>query len=436
MSELALLGGNPVRTKLFDAYNTIGAEEKRAAAEVLETGNLSQFIGAWHPDFLGGPKVRAFEEAWADFCQAKYAVAVNSNTSGLFAAVGAAGLQPGDEVVVSPYSMSASAIAPVMYGAVPIFADIDEDIFCISPESFEKVITPRTKAIIVVHIFGHPADMDGIMRVARKHGILVIEDCAQVPGALYQGRPLGTFGHMGVYSLNYHKHIHTGEGGIVVTNEEGISQRLQLIRNHGENAMLPMGLTGNLLNTWGQNLRMPEIEAAIGLEQLKKLPALISARIERATDFSRRLKSYSGLTPPLVRPEAKHVYYSHAVKFDSSAVGIHRNTFVKALSAEIPSAKLRETTPLIGAGYVRPLYLLPFFQSRLSQCSFNCPRYEGQVSYASGICPVTERMHNTELFGHEFIRPSMSSEDIDDVFRAIDKVYSNLTSLKAWETKQ
>src|SRR5262245_1176188 len=135
MSKLALLGGTPVRTKLFAAYNTIGEEEKRAAMKVLDSGNLSQLLGAWHDAFFGGPNVRAFEAAWARAFQAKYAVSVNSNTSGLMAAMGAAGVGPGDEVIVSPYSMSASAIAPLVYGAVPVFADIEDETFCMSPEA-------------------------------------------------------------------------------------------------------------------------------------------------------------------------------------------------------------------------------------------------------------------------------------------------------------
>lgn len=435
MEKLALLGGKPLRTKLFAAYNTIGAEEKAAVMKVLDSGNLSQYIGAWHHDFYGGPAVREFEAAWADFFRAKHAVSVNSNTSGLFAAMGAIGILPGDEVIVSPYTMSASAIAPVVYGGVPVFADVDPDIFCISPEAFRKAITPRTKAILIVHIFGHPADMDEIMKIANEHKIIVVEDCAQVPGGHYKGRPLGTIGAMGVFSLNYHKHIHTGEGGVVVTNSDYYADRLHLIRNHGENVVEPKKTEGDLRNTWGFNFRLPEIEAAIGIEQLKKLPGLNDTRVQIAEEFSQRMKSYPGLTPPVVREGSRHVYYVHAVKVGSAA-GIKRTSLVKALSAELPSAVLRETAPLIGAGYVRPLYLAKFYQEKLATCSFNCSRYEGSVSYRKGLCPVAERMHYEELFTHEYIRPSMSREDIEDFFRALDKVYSNIPALQQWERSQ
>ncbi|MEO6832322.1 MAG: DegT/DnrJ/EryC1/StrS family aminotransferase, partial [Chitinophagaceae bacterium] len=174
MVNLAIKGGKPVRTQLFPAYNTIGVEEKNAAIEVLDSGNLSQYLGAWTPDFLGGPKVRAFEAAWAEAIGVKHAVSVNSNTSGLFTAIGALGIQPGDEVIVSPYSMSASAIAPLVYGGIPVFADIDPVTFCMAPASIEACVTERTKAILVVHIFGHPADMDAIMDIARRHNLAVI----------------------------------------------------------------------------------------------------------------------------------------------------------------------------------------------------------------------------------------------------------------------
>lgn len=430
MQTLALLGGKPVRTELFSAYNTIGSEEKKAVQEVLDSGNLSQFIGAWHADFYGGPKVRAFEEAWAQFVGAKHCISVNSNTSGLFAAIGALDIKPGDEVIVSPYTMSASAVAPLIYGGVPVFADVDENHFCISPKAFEKAITPRTKAILIVHIFGHPADMDAILAIAKKHNIRVIEDSAQAPYGTFQGKNVGVLGDIGVFSLNYHKHIHTGEGGMITTNDDVLAERLQLIRNHGENVVGPKGIK-NISNTLGYNFRMPEIEAAIGLEQLKKLPRLIEERIQIAEQFTQKMKQYTGITPPFVRPGNRHVYYVHANKFDSQKVGIHRNTFVKALSAELPSAVLRETAPLIGAGYVKPLYLLPIYQQRAH------PALQGSsVSYEKGICPTAERMHFSELFSHEFMRPSMSAKDIQDVFNAFDKVLSNVGKLKEWEIEK
>jgi perosamine synthetase len=429
MAQLAINGGKPIRTQLFPAYNTIGEEEKSAVMKVLDSGNLSQFLGAWHKDFYGGPTVQQFEKDWATTFGSKYAISVNSNTSGLFTAIGACGIKAGDEVIVSPYTMSASALAPVIYGAVPVFADVDEHNYGLNPESIEKHITPRTKAILVVHLFGNPAKMDEIMSIARKHNLKVIEDCAQAPMATYRGKPVGTIGDIGIFSLNYHKHIHTGEGGVLTTNNDQLAERIYLIRNHGENIVEPKGVQ-DVFNTHGFNYRMTEMEAAVGIEQLKKLPGLIEERLENAAYFSSQIRKMAGIVSPFVEPGSKHVYYLQALKFDKQIIGINRNTFVNAIKAEIPSAVLREDTPLIGAGYVRPLYLQPLYQQRATHCSFNCEKYKGQVDYSEGICPVAEKLHFEELITHEYIRPGMTKEDMMDVINAIKKIIVNIDELR------
>lgn len=427
--KLAIHGGSPVRTKLFPAYNPIGQEEKSAAMRVLESGNLSQFLGAWHKDFFGGPEVRAFEESWSKAFDCRHSISVNSNTSGLITAVGACGIQPGDEVIVSPYTMSASALAPILYGGIPVFADIDERNFGLCPRSVAAKITPRTKAILVVHIFGNPAKMDEIMALAAQHNLKVIEDCAQAPFAEYKGRKVGTIGHLGVFSLNYHKHIHTGEGGVITTNDDFLAERCQLIRNHGEVVVEAKGVT-DFTNSYGQNYRLTEIQAAIGSEQLKKLPCLIEERLENAAYLAGRLGGIPGLTPPVTEEHSRHVYYLQAFRYSRDVLCVPRERFIAAIKAEIPSAVLREDTPLIGGGYVRPLYLQPLYQKRAAGCSFNCPKYDGTVSYDKGICPTAERMHFEELFTHEFMRPGMTRADLDDVVAAFEKVAANADALE------
>jgi len=431
MSKLAILGGEPVRKKSFPGHNPIGEEEKRAVVEVLESGVLSKFIGAWHPDFYGGKKVQELEKAWADFVGARYAISVNSNTSGLFAAVGAAGIGPGDEVIVPPYTMAATATAVIGYNAIPVFADIQDDIFCIDPKSIEERITSRTKAIIVVHLFGHPADMDSILKIARKYNLVVIEDAAQAPGAIYKGRRVGALGDMTVFSLNYHKHIHTGEGGIITTNSDYYAERLQLIRNHGEAVVEAKGVT-NIVNAFGFNFRLTEIQASIGLAQLKKLPRLLDERIQNADYLSRYIGSLPGIKAPVVYPKCKHVYYVQPFLFDENIVGISREKFVEALCAELPTAEDRDWH-LVYNGYATPLYLQPMFQKKIAYgrngCPFKCPWYEGRVNYEKGLCPVTERIESKHMIGTEFIRPPATLEDMKDVVRAFEKVYENRSEL-------
>lgn len=424
MTRLALNGGLPVRTRPFPDYVTIGEEEKRAVAAVLDSTVLSKFLGAWSPEFYGGPRVRQLEEEWTQYFHIKHAVTVNSATSGLNAAIGAAGVGPGDEVIVAPYTMSASAACALVYNAVPVFADIDPDIFCLTADSIRKCITPRTKAVVVVDLFGHPADIDGIMALAREHNLVVIEDAAQAPGALYHGRQAGTLADMGVFSLNYHKTIHTGEGGVVVTNNDDYADRMQLIRNHAE-VVLPKKGVKTLVNMLGFNYRMTEIEAAIGSEQLKKLERLTKPRIEVADYLTEHLRRLPGLKTPVTRPGVRHGWYLYTMRYDATITGVPRAKFAAALKAEgLP----------IFEGYVEPIYLQPMYQEKQLygslHCPLQCPHYKGNVCYDRGICPVTERMHYEEVIFTNVCHANTTRADLDDFVRAFDKVYGNLGALK------
>jgi Predicted pyridoxal phosphate-dependent enzyme apparently involved in regulation of cell wall biogenesis len=423
MTRLAIAGGKPLRNTPFPVYRTIGSEEQAAVAAVLESGELSGFLGTWSPSFHGGPNVQRLERDWESFFKVKHAVAVNSATSGLYAAVGAAGVGPGDEVIVSPYTMTASASAAIVYGAIPVFADIDEETFCITPDAIRKCITPSTKAIIVVDLLGHPAEMDGIMQIARDHDLVVIEDAAQAPGATYHGRYAGTLAHIGVFSLNYHKTIHTGEGGVVVTDDSRLAERLQLIRNHGEVVVKAKGVE-DIVNLVGFNYRMTEIEAAIGIEQLKKLPALLQPRIAAAEYLNTHLKSVPGLSTPVVRDGVVHGYYRYAIRFDEREIGVSRDRFVDALNAEgIPMVK----------GYTEPLYLAPMYQKKIAFGRDGFPwtysGYKGSVSYAPGICPVNERLYYKELMCTDVCHAGSTQADLLDVVMAFEKVLANRNEL-------
>lgn len=424
MSKLALFGGSKAITEAFSRYNSIGREEVEAVKAVVETGVLSQFLGSWDPDFYGGQKVQEFERAWEKYFNVKYAVTVNSNTSGLIVALGAVGVKPGDEVVVSPWTMSASATSVLVWNAIPVFADIEEETFNLDPVSIKKNVTPYTKAIMVSDIFGHSADFDAIMAIAKKHNLKIIEDCAQAPGALYKGRYAGTIADIGVFSLNYHKHINTGEGGVCVTNDSELAQRMQLIRNHAEAVVEDKGVT-DLSNMIGFNLRMTEIQAAIGIEQLKKLRSLVEERVNFANRLSEGIRDLKGLRIPVVKPNCTHVYYDYPLLFNKKEVGVGRDLVVKALRAEGVSAT---------GGYCN-LHLLPIYQHKIAYGTNGFPWsaefYKGQVSYQKGICPVAEQLHDKRYMGISWCLYRYTNRQIDSIIQAFHKIWNNLGELES-----
>jgi perosamine synthetase len=424
--DLALNGGKPLRTKGWSDNFTTGEEEVEAAARAIRSGYLSLFEGSFTPDapfsFKGGPEVQKLEKLWRDYYGCRHAISVNSATSGLFMAMGAAGVGYGDEVIVSPYTMSACALAPLIYGAIPVFADVEAETGCLDPDSIEKLISPNTKAILVVHQFGIPADMDRIMDIAGRHGLIVVEDCAQAHAALYKGRYVGTIGHIGVFSLNVNKTIQSGEGGVCVTDDDDLAYRLQLIRNHGEAVV---GLAGyeEITNIAGFNYRMTEVTAAIAAVQIGRLDKLNTARMELVQQMNEGLASLGFLRPLKGRNECSGqgcchaTYYIYPMRFDSGPAGCSRKEFVDALNAE---------GLMMAQGYVRPLYLQPLYQRKhlfKNGYPFSAPENLNlRQAYDAGTCPVTERLHFQELISSEHIRPPHDASDIDDILKAIRKV--------------
>lgn len=420
---LAIFGGEPVNKKQFEWNSLIGEEEKRAALEVLESKVLSDFYGSAGERFLGGKNVRAFESEWATSFGSKFAVSMNSATSCLYAAIGALGLGEGDEVIVPPLTMSASVVCVLGYQAIPVFADLESDYFCLDPKSVEEKITTRTKAIVAVNLFGQPANFSALRLIAEKHRLTIIEDCAQAPGAQYSGRAAGTLGKIGIFSLNCHKAIQCGEGGIAVTDDEELALRLQLIRNHAESVVEGMGYT-NLINMLGQNYRLTEIQAAIARTQLKKLQAVNTYKQEMAECLNKALSPFPFLQIPKVRPEATHVYYLYVLKYDQRILGISRDTFIRALNAEGYQASY---------GYVKPLYLLPLFQKKIlytNGAPFNGNKENQETEYPKGLCPVSERLHFEEIFYPNLIRYKITREDVMTFARAVEKVASSAHELR------
>ncbi len=430
-SKPAILGGPQVRTMPFPKRRTMGLEEKQAVSEVMDSDVISAFFGSPGELFLGGPKVKKFEEQWALQYGFKHAISVNSWTSGLMIALGSVDIEPGDEVICSCYTMSASASCCFFYGAIPVFADVEPDTYCIDPDSIEKLITPRTKAIIVVHLFGGIASMDRILALAEKHNIKVIEDAAQSPGIKYKGKPVGALGHIGGFSLNYHKHIHTGEGGMLATNDDNIATKARMIRNHGENCIESLGVE-DFSNYVGGNFRLTELQAAIGIEQLKKLDKYVSTRQNLAAHFTCNLASIDGLLVDQ-NDNPNNAYYMYPLKYDSAKIGLSRKLFVKAVLAELPTPSDFEDTALAG-GYLKPLYLNPIYQKQIAIGKKGFPfsmNKDIKYDYSKGICPVAEKLYEKELLLSPLIREPLSISDVDDIVAAIQKVIDNAKDISA-----
>ncbi|MBI2102876.1 DegT/DnrJ/EryC1/StrS family aminotransferase [Candidatus Woesearchaeota archaeon] len=426
--KLALFGGEPTFTGALPITNTIGVEEKEAVNRVMDRGILSSFVGRWDDRFYGGPEVRRFESIFAQKFKVNNAVSFNSATTALQAAIAAAGIGPGDEVITSPYTMSATASCILANHAIPIFADIDEHTFCLDPVDVRKKITPRTKAILSVNIFGHVPDYDQLLAIAREHGLLLIEDCAQSPAAFYKGRYAGTIGDMGVFSFNFHKTMHCGEGGVLVTQDERLAFRAQLVRNHGEVVLdeVPVSDSRKQEIVLGSNYRLSELHAAIATEQLQKLDFLTKARVALADYLTLKLKGIPGLESVFVRSGCTHVYYIYPLKYDENYWGFPRSKFAQALKAE--GAPIAE-------GYVKPLYLIPLYQRRKMYPRTAFPFVSLDSSddphYQKGSCPVAERMYEKELLTTNICRYPLTRDEIDRFISAIQKIDRHKRELRS-----
>lgn len=423
-ADVAIFGGTPVRTRPFPPYPLIGEEEKRAVMEVLESGRLSTFAASTGQEFLGGKKIREFEDNFTRYHGMQHAIAVNSATAGLHIALAAAGVGPGDEVIVPPYTFTATASSVLMANAIPVFADVDPHTYCLDPGKIKDAITERTKAIIPVHLLGHPAEMDEIMAIAADHHLVVVEDCAQAPGAEYKGSRVGTIGQLGVFSFQETKNMITGEGGMVLTNDPWLAERCRMLRNHGE-AIVAGKSRQYLSNMVGWNYRMTEMEAAIGVEQLKKLDQMNQERMRLASYLTERLSTFDGLEISPPASHVKHVFHVYSMRYDATRVGVARDTFVRAIRAEgIP----------VGTGYPHPLYENPVFKAKIAYgdqgCPYTCGLYTGNVEYVTGMCPVAEDLCHQSALWLFVVRPPATFADMDDIVDAFTKVCANIEALQ------
>jgi len=296
----------------------LGEEEKQAILQVVDSGQLAQ-----------GPRVEAFEEAFASFCGVRHAIATSSGTTALQTAVLAHGIGPGDEVITTSFTFIASANAVLFAGAKPVFVDIDERTYNMDPGLIEKAVTPRTKAILPVHLFGNPCDMDAIMGIASRCRLVVIEDACQAHGASIRGRRVGSFG-TGCFSFYPTKNITTAEGGILTTDDDELADRARLIRSHGQRRRY-------YHETLGYNFRMTEIQAAIGLAQMGKIERFTAVRRENADYLSARLKE---VTTPYVAAHCRHVYHQYTIRVpgdrDELAEGLRQDGIATGIYYPLP----------------------------------------------------------------------------------------------------
>jgi len=425
VSKLAINGGPKVRETYFPPQRTIGNEERAAVMVAMESHSLSHFRANLGPNFRGGPIIQAAEKAFGEMFGGT-AISVNSCTSGLWAACAAIGLEPGDEVIVTPWSMSCSATMPILFGAKPVFADIESDYFCLDAESVRSKITDKTKAIIVVDLFGQPYSEE-IDRIAVEHGLHVIEDAAQAIGSTRDNKFAGSLGGYGTFSFTQGKHLTSGEGGMVLI--KGRSMGIKSARNHSECIRAEYLDIKNpfMKNDVGLNLRMTEPQAAIVIEQLKKLPDFIKYRQENVAKLNDKLSQIPAITPAKVRPGCTHTYYVAAYHFDTQC-NISRDSFIDAVKAELmgDSERVDRGVPL-NSGYITPLYKFPTFSDPTHWAIRN-------QNYNIAL-PNVERLQDQELFITLFHGLDLQDSDIDDIANAFFKVWENREEINVYEIK-
>ncbi len=356
MSDRLAIHGGPatVPPGLHRAWPRITPDDKQAVLAVLDRGTVG---GAEAPEAV------ALQDEFAAYVGARHCLATNSGTAALHLALLALGIQPGDEVITSAFSFSASALAILHALAVPLFADIRPDTYTLDPRHVERLIGPRTRAIMPVHIHGLPADLDEIFAIAERHGLAVIEDACQAHGATYKGRRVGPLGRMGAFSLNYTKSLPGGEGGLLVTDDDELAQRANMYRIFGERSDR---LDDELFRPYhsyvvGWNYRSQELPAAFARSQLQRLDENNARAARNAARLSAGLAGLAGVHPPQVPPDRTHVFQKYRIRLHPGEMGLQvdavtlRDRMLLALRAEGVEAVLWHTTPL-------PAY--PVFQQR------------------------------------------------------------------------
>jgi len=352
----------------------LGDEEYQAIWAVIQSGQLAQ-----------GPRVAEFEQAFASLCGVRHAIATSSGTTALHIALLANHIGPGDEVITSPFTFIATANAILYAGAQPVFVDVEEDTFNLDANQIEAAITPHTKAVMPVHLFGLPCDMGAITTIAQRHGLAIIEDACQAHGATYEGQPVGSFG-TGCFSFYATKNMTTAEGGMITTNDDEVAERARLLRNHGMRRRY-------YHDELGYNFRLTDLQAVIGLVQLRKLPEFTAARIRNAAFLSERLADI--LRVPVVPPGRRHVFHQFTVRVPRDRDGV-----ATALNAAG-----------VGTGIFYPVPV------------HHQPPYRA-LGYGDQSFPVAELLSREVLSLP--VHPALSAMDLETIVREVRQVCSKL----------
>lgn len=390
---LAMHGGSPVRGTLLPyGRQSIDETDVQAVVETLRSDWLTT-----------GPKVAEFEEAMAAWVDAKYAVSFSSGTAALHAATFTAELQPGDEAITSPLTFAATANCVLYQGATPVFADVAEDTLNLDPELAAARITARTKAILPVDYAGHPADLDPILQLADRHGLIVIEDACHALGAEYRRRRVGSMAHMTVFSFHPVKHLTTGEGGMVTTNDAAFAETLRRFRNHGISSdarqRQSAGRWHYEMVLLGFNYRLTDIACALGLTQMKGLEANLARRRQIAAWYSGAFQNMSGVLSPRTRPDADPAWHLYPIRLDLTKLSVGRAEVFQALRAENIGVNVH---------YI-PVHRHPYYRDRFG--------------YKDGEYPVAEAAYERLISLPMF--HGMSDGDVEDVVHAVGKVLAH-----------
>ena len=406
---LAILGGAPLRTRPFTTWPVFGEPEEKRLLGALRSGKWGK---------LNGPEVAEFEQRFAAMHGAKHAIGVVNGTVSLRIALMAAGIKAEDEVIVPPYTFLATATAVVEANAVPVFADIDLETFNLDPKAVEAAITPRTRAIMPVHIAGQPADMDAIMAIAKRRKLVVIEDAAHAHAAHYRQRPVGSIGHMGSFSFQSSKNLTCGEGGIITTSDDALAEACRSIHNCGR-------ISGGLWyehHVMSANYRLGEFQGAVLNAQLDRLEAQTQTRDRNGQYLAARLSRLPGIHPQK-RPAdcTRHSYHLFLFRIDAAVFGAPRQAVLQALQAEgVP----------VSGGYALPLYCQPLFLNR----AFGpyLPNASQTLDYGKVSCPNCEKICREQGAWFEQSMFLGAQADMDDIAQAFEKVYQHREALARW----